>query len=153
MNALSLSFVCLLLSTLSVAANTDTKYVDPDTVAHLPGLSQAVVVSGAKLVFISGQVPLNSKGELVGKDDFQAQAKQAFENVKAVLSAAGTSTANIIKINYYVVDLDEGKRNTLREVRNQFIDPKRPPASTLAGVQRLFRPDVQVEIEVVASLP
>ena len=153
MKFLRVVFVYGLLSLMGVAQNSDAKFVDPDTVAHLPGLSQAVVLPGAKLVFVSGQVGLNSKGELAGSGDFRAQAKQAFENIKAVLTAAGTTPANIVKINYYVVDLDEAKRNALRDVRNEFIDTKRAPASTLAGVQRLFRPDVQIEIDVVASVP
>jgi enamine deaminase RidA (YjgF/YER057c/UK114 family) len=153
MNRTALSLALLSALCSFTAQASDLKYVDPETVAHLPGLSQAVIVPAAKLVFVSGQVPLTSKGELVGIGDFRAQAKQTFENVRAVLTAAGTSTAKIVKINYYVVDLDDSKRNILREVRGEYMDPQRSPASTLAGVQRLFRADVQLEIDVVASLP
>ena len=90
---------------------------------------------------------------MVGKDDFRAQATQAFENLKAVLAAAGTSADRLIRLNYYVVGLDDEKLKTLREVRNKYINTKQPPASTLIGVQRLARDGFQIEVEAIALVP
>lgn len=84
---------------------------------------------------------------------FEAQTTQAFENIRALLAAAGLTTANIIKLNYYVVGLDDDKARTLRSVRDRFVNTARPPASTLAGVQALFRKECQVEIEAMAVAP
>lgn len=150
-------FYALLLSiTITCAAQTkhpkQTQYINPPELSKPMGYSHAVVPSG-KLVFIAGQVALNKQGELVGKDDFRAQAAQAFENVKTALASAGTTPSHIVKLNYYVVGLDGEKLKALREVRGHYLDEQHLPASTLAGVQALFRPDVMVEIEVTATLP
>jgi enamine deaminase RidA (YjgF/YER057c/UK114 family) len=117
------------------------------------GYSHAVVVNGGKMIFLSGQVGLNKQGEMVGKEDFRAQAAQVFVNLKAALAAAGASPKDIVKLNYYVVGLNHERLVALREVRDGYIDKEHPPASTLAGVQALFREDAMLEVEVVAVVP
>ena len=62
--------------------------------------NQAVKVGNT--LYISGQVALNAKGELVGKDDLQAQTEQVFQNLKTALAAAGATFGDVIKINWYV---------------------------------------------------
>ena len=61
--------------------------------------------------------------------------------------------ADLIKINYLVVGLNHEKLIALREARDSVIDKEHPPASTLAGVQALFRDDAQLEIEAEAVIP
>jgi enamine deaminase RidA (YjgF/YER057c/UK114 family) len=117
------------------------------------GYSHAVAVNGGKMIFLSGQVGLNKQGEMVGKDDFRAQAAQVFVNLRAALAAAGASPKDVVKLNYYVVGLNHDRLVTLREVRDGFIDKEHLPASTLAGVQALFREDAMIEIEAVAVVP
>ena len=90
---------------------------------------------------------------MVGKEDFRAQATQVFVNLRAALAAAGANSKDVVKLNYYVVGLNHDKLVALREVRDQFIDKEHPPASTLAGVQALFREDAMLEVEAVAVLP
>jgi enamine deaminase RidA (YjgF/YER057c/UK114 family) len=90
---------------------------------------------------------------MIGKEDFPAQAKQAFANLKTALAAAGATPKNIVKLNYYVVGLNHDKLLALRAIRDTFIDVNHPPASTLAGVQALFRDDAQIEIEAEAVIP
>jgi 2-iminobutanoate/2-iminopropanoate deaminase len=97
-------------------------------------------VNHGKLVFVSGQVGINSKGEI--SSDFAAQAKQAFANLKIALAAAGASPVDLVKLNYYVIGLNHDKLAVIREARDDVIDKQHPPASTLAGVQSLFRDDV-----------
>jgi 2-iminobutanoate/2-iminopropanoate deaminase len=108
-------------------------------------------VNHGKLVFVSGQVGLNSKGEI--SNDFTAQTKQAFANLKVALASAGAKPSDLVKLNYYVVGLNHDKLLALRDARDNVIDKQHPPASTLAGVQALFRPDVQVEIDAEAAIP
>jgi enamine deaminase RidA (YjgF/YER057c/UK114 family) len=117
------------------------------------GYSHAVVVSVGKMIFLSGQVGLNKQGEMIGKDDFRAQAAQVFANVKLALAAAGATPKDIVKLNYYVVGLNHDKLIALRDVRDQYVDKEHPPASTLAGVQTLFRDDAMLEVEAVAVIP
>ena len=105
------------------------------------------------MVFLSGQVGLDKRGEMVGKEDFHAQVAQAFANLKSALAAAGGTPNDLIKLNYYVVGLNHDKLVAIRDVRDQLVNKEHPPASTLAGVQALFREDALVEIEAVAVIP
>jgi enamine deaminase RidA (YjgF/YER057c/UK114 family) len=117
------------------------------------GYTHAVVVSGGKMVFLSGQVGLNKQGEMVGKDDFHVQAAQVFANLKSALATVGATPKDIVKLNYLVVGLNHDKLVALRQVRDQYIDKEHPPASTLAGVAALFREDAMLEVEAVAVVP
>ena len=144
----------IILSSLSAFGQSNSpQYINPPTVPHSPGYTHAVIVPANKLVFLAGQVGMNSHGDLVGKDDFRAQAIQAFENIKAVLAAAGTTPDHLVRLNYYVVGLDDEKLKVLREVRDRDVNTKEPSASTLVVVVRLARPEFQIEIEAVATMP
>jgi enamine deaminase RidA (YjgF/YER057c/UK114 family) len=129
------------------------QFSNPPELGTPNGYSHVAVVNSGKIVFISGQVGLNKQGEMVGKNDFRAQATQAFSNLKAALVASGAGFENVVKLNYYVVGLNHDKLLALRDVRDQFINKAHPPTSTLAGIQALFREDAQIEIEAVAVVP
>jgi 2-iminobutanoate/2-iminopropanoate deaminase len=124
-------------------------FVNPSTI-HAPfGYSHMAEVKKGKIVFISGQIARDKKGDLVGKDDFTAQVRQAFENLKSAIESVGGTISDIVKLNYYVVDMS--RLQDLRAVRDTFFrDKERMPASTLVGVTRLAFPDLLVEIEAVA---
>lgn len=117
-----------------------------------PGYSHAVATSGGRLLYVSGQVPLDTSGHVVGAQDFEAQTLRTFENLAAVLGAAGSSFERLVRIGYFVVDLDGAKLQTIRRIRAAFLPAGDPPASTLIGVHRLFHSDVMIEIEAVAEL-
>jgi 2-iminobutanoate/2-iminopropanoate deaminase len=141
---------CMLLLATVAQAQT-AEFRNPAELSKPNGYTHVVVVNHGKLIFVSGQVGLSSKGEI--SPDFAAQAKQAFANIKAALAAAGATPANLVKLNYYVVGLNHDKLTALREARDSIIDKQHPPASTLAGVESLFRDDVQIEIEAEAVIP
>lgn len=145
-----ISVACTLgLSVVAQAQNV--QFNNPPELSKPNGYTHVVVVNHGKLVFVSGQVGLNSKGEI--SNDFAAQAKQAFANLKVALASAGAKPADLVKLNYYVVGLNHDKLLALRDARDSVIEKQHPPASTLAGVQALFRPDVQVEVEAEAVIP
>src|SRR5438132_14228473 len=76
--------------------------VNPWTWQDQAGFSQAWRVDDAQsIVFVSGQGPISSEGQLVGEGDFEAQTRQVFENLQTVLSAAGASFEAIVKITVY----------------------------------------------------
>lgn len=127
-------------------------FINPDGVSKSPYYTHAVSVEGGKTIHISGQVALNAEGQIVGKGDLRAQTVQAFENLKLVLQAAGASFNDVIKINTYVVNLKPEGIAAIREVRTKYLPTTNPPASTLVGVQALFREDVLIEIEAVAVI-
>lgn len=139
---------------MSVAVSgQSTEFKNPPELSKPNGYSHVVIVNQGKLVFVAGQVGINEKGEIVSKDDFPAQAKQAFANLKVALAAAGATPKNLVKLNYYVVGLNRDKLMALRAVRDSFVDLSHPPASTLAGVQALFRDEALIEIEAEAVIP
>jgi reactive intermediate/imine deaminase len=102
------------------------------------------------LVFVSGCVAADGHGELIGGDDPAAQARQVLENLAAILSAAGTSLASVLKMTVYLTDIDD--RPKINPVRQEFFGDVRP-ASTLIEVSRLALPGAKVEIDVVACIP
>jgi enamine deaminase RidA (YjgF/YER057c/UK114 family) len=123
---------------------------------HKPfGYSHVAEVTGGKLVYIAGQVALDPAGNLVGKDDFAAQARQVFANLHAALAAAGASFPNVIKLNYYCADAVDLAVHLpmVREVRDTHIDTAAPPVSTFVVVRRLVRPEWLIEVEAVAVVP
>jgi enamine deaminase RidA (YjgF/YER057c/UK114 family) len=125
--------------------------ISPGSMHKPMGYSHLARVNGGRLLLIAGQVALDGSGTLVGKDDFRAQARQVFENLKTAVEASGGNFRNIVKLNSYLVDVS--RLSDYREVRDQYIDIHHPPASTLIQVVALFRPDFLLEIEAVAVLP
>ena len=123
---------------------------NPPTLAPPAGYSHVATVDSGRLVFTSGQVALDAKGNVVGKDDFRAQVRQVFENLRAALEAAGASFRDVIKLNSYVVDT--AGLPHFRAVRDEYINTANPPASTAVQVARLFRPEFLVEVEAIAVI-
>jgi reactive intermediate/imine deaminase len=120
----------------------------PETMPKSVGYSQVAAVTGGNIVFISGQVALDKSGKVIGNDDFRTQVQQVFENLKAAVEAAGGDFSDVIKLNSYLLDFSHLQE--FREVRDQCINLKNPPASTVVQVSRLFRPEFLIEIEAVA---
>ena len=128
------------------------QFLNPNGLSKPSGFTQVVVAPPGKLVYVSGQTSVNANGDVVGKGDFRAQATQAMENLKTALAAAGSTMNDIIKANYYVVNLNQDQVAVIREVRAKYLSPDRPPASTLVGVTSLARNEYMIEIEVVAAV-
>jgi enamine deaminase RidA (YjgF/YER057c/UK114 family) len=127
------------------------KISNPGTLHKPTGYSHVAKVSAGNLLFISGQVALDSKGELVGRDDISLQTRQIFENLGTALESERASLKDIIKLNYYLVDISQMPK--VREVRNQYLDNENYPVSTAVEVRGLVRPEFLIEIEAVAVIP
>jgi reactive intermediate/imine deaminase len=122
----------------------------PEGMPPTNGYSHVVAFTGT-MVMISGQVPLNAEGRLVGPGDCRAQARQVFRNLQMALAAAGARMADVVKLTVFLTDMAD--LADFREVRDEFVDPWRPPASSLVQVGGLVSPDFRIEIEAVAALP
>ena len=141
----------LLLLVAATAEAQEPRFLDPPSLPPSRGYTQVVEVpAGYRLVFLSGQVPLDSSGALRGKTDFRTQAKQVFDNLRAGLAAAGADFDDVVKLSFYILDVRQ--LPVLREVRDQYVDLAAPPASTLVQVSRLFRDDVLLEVEAIAAV-
>jgi reactive intermediate/imine deaminase len=126
----------------------ERRFLSPEALAPPSGYSHVVDAPAGRIIYISGQVPLDTAGELVGEGDFEAQTRQVFENLSAALDAAGASWSDVVKLSYFLRDV--GQIATVRSIRNEYVDTEHPPASTLVEVSGLFRDDVLIEIEAVA---
>ncbi len=126
------------------------RHLNPKTMAPAKGYTPVVEVTGGRTIYVSGQVPVDKTGALVGAGDLRAQTRQVFENVKAGLEAAGASFADVVKLSFYVVDAAQVQ--TVRDVRDTYVDTARPPASTLVEVRRLVREEFLIEVDAIASV-
>ena len=129
-------------------SGSQRRFLSPNTLPPPFGYSQVVDASATRVIYVSGQVPLDAQGELVGEDDFEAQTRQVFSNLTAALDAAHASWSDVVKIAYYVRDISQVA--SLRAIRDEYVNTEQPPASTLIEVSRLFRDDVLIEIDLVA---
>ncbi|HEX2622577.1 MAG TPA: RidA family protein [Phototrophicaceae bacterium] len=134
-----------------MSETNNVRFIHPAGLGPTPNYTHVVEVTSGRMIFTSGQVPLDEANNLVGGDDFAAQAHQVFKNIGIALAAAGADFTHIIKLNYYLTDFSDLPR--LREIRNQYINTAQPPASTAVEVNCLFRDDVMIEVEAVAVLP
>ena len=129
-------------------ATSTIQRINPATLPTPPGYSQLAVASGGSLIVIAGQVALDTQGHLVGLGNFATQATQVFRNLIAALDAAGASPRHLVKLTTFVTDLSH--LPAFRQVRDEFLDPMHPPASTLVQVSRLFRPEFLIEVDAMA---
>jgi reactive intermediate/imine deaminase len=121
---------------------------------RVPELAEPVshytdAVRAGDLLFLSGFVPVDGEGRLVGGDDVVAQVRQVFANLGVVLGAAGATFADVVKVTVYLTDI--GDRDAINPVRQAVFGDTRP-ASTLVEISALVIPGAKVEIDAVAQL-
>jgi 2-iminobutanoate/2-iminopropanoate deaminase len=112
--------------------------------------SQAWTVTGAKLIFLAGQVSVDTDGNPVGSGDIALQTRTVIENLKKVLEGAGASLRDVVKLNTYVTNMAEYRQRT-RDIRREYFS-QNFPASTLVEVKSLAHPEFMVEIEAIAAV-
>ncbi|RDS82709.1 RidA family protein [Dyella psychrodurans] len=128
----------------------NVQHINPSTLSAPHGYTHVVTVDGGRTVYIAGQVPFDKSGKLVGSGNFAAQVRQTFENLKAALAAGGANFSNVVDMTTYVADMSQ--IDTYRKIRGEYMtDPL--PAASMVEVKALFRPDVMLEISVVAVVP
>jgi enamine deaminase RidA (YjgF/YER057c/UK114 family) len=127
--------------------------INPPELGTPPGYSQVVDVSAGRIIFISGQTAADRDGNVVGKNDFAAQAAQVFHNLGIALEVAGCTASNLVKLTVFLTDMDNLAR--YREARNRFfatVTPPAAPAVTLVEVAKLYGPEFMIEIEAIAAV-
>jgi len=119
-------------------------------VPALPGFSNAVKVGN--VVYLSGQVPLDSLNQLVGPGQIGAQATQAFANMATVIRAAHGVPADLVKITAYVVGYDTSAVRAVRAAAEPYLEPAVPAALTIVGVATLPEPGMLIAVDGIAVL-
>ena len=134
---------------LPIVAFAQVKRTNPPALSTPTGYTHIVEVTGpAKTIYISGQIAYDKEGKIVGAPgDMKAQAEQVFRNLQAALAAAGAKFSDVVKMNSYITDMS--KAQAVRDVRSRYF-AETSPASTFVQVAGLVRPELLLEIEVVA---
>ncbi|MFE1410040.1 RidA family protein [Streptomyces sp. NPDC058746] len=127
-----------------------TRMSAPEGVSPGTGYSHVVWGTG-RFVAVSGQCAFDEKGEIVGEGDPAAQARQAFENLRRCLAAAGAGFDDVVKLTCFVTDV--AHLPAVRAARDAVIPADRLPASSAVQVAALFRPELLLEVEAFAVLP
>ena len=126
------------------------EYLKPPGLLNVPSFSQVTTASEGKLIFVSGQVSWDEKGNVLHPGDLEAQTHKTYENLKLALAAAGATFDDVVKFTVYVKNLDTEKWRLISKVRSQYLSKERPAASTMIGVTGLVYPDLLIEIEAYA---
>ncbi len=146
--------VCLNASVTFGQAKTNdlVRFSNPATMSQPTAYSHVAEVRGGRLIFLSGQVSQDTKGNVVGKGDIRAQTRQVFANLKAALEAVGADWSNVVKMNTYLTDA--ANIAAFREIREEILASVKPrPASTAVVVSKLFGDDWLLEVEAVVVVP
>ena len=127
------------------------EYKSSPKVFSIPGLSQSVSMDcgTSRMILLSGQVPLDSAGNLVG-NNVEEQTHQIFKNIENILKEYEGTGKDIVKLGIFITDIS--KTQDFRKVRDQYVNLQNPPVSSLVEVSRLFRNDVLIEVEATAVI-
>ena len=113
------------------------KFINSETMPPTSGYSHVVEVSNAKrTIYISGQVGINTDGQIVGIGDLATQTRQVFENIKSALETSELRFNDVVKLTFFLTDISQ--MATVRDIRDQYIDTKNPPASSAVEVRKLI---------------
>jgi enamine deaminase RidA (YjgF/YER057c/UK114 family) len=128
----------------------EQRTINPWTWQDAYGFSQAVEVTGGeRVLYCAGQTSVDADGGPLHPGDMAAQITQAFDNLEVVLAEAGCGLANVVRLNYYVTDVDAFLAHH-DVVTQRVATAGGRPSGTLLGVTRLAFPDLLVEIEATA---
>ncbi|CAL9642893.1 MULTISPECIES: RidA family protein [unclassified Streptomyces] len=124
-----------------------TRIPAPEGVAPAAQYTHVVLGTG-RFVAVSGQLPLDEDGGVVGEGDAAAQARQVFENLRRCLASAGATFDDVVKLTFFVTDM--AHMGAIRAARAEHIPDDRLPAASAVQVGALVRPEFLMEIEALA---
>ncbi len=127
------------------------RYSCPPELYDPKSYSHVVEVEGARLLFVSGQVPVNAQRQLTSRD-FREQVGKVYDNLETVLKSVGAGFENVVKTTNFLTNISQAK--VFREVRDaRFAHLKTRPASTTIVITALAEPEFLLEVEVIAAVP
>jgi 2-iminobutanoate/2-iminopropanoate deaminase len=118
--------------------------------AEIQPMFSADAIRYGDLLFVSGCVPMDGEGALVGKGDLEQQTRKVMENLEKVLDAAGTDFSHILKTTVFMTDIS--RRKVPDAIRREYFRQRRP-ASTIVEVTALTAEGIEIEIEAIATVP
>ena len=125
------------------------KFINPKEIGKEPAMySHGVLVSFSQCLFTAGQVAMDDQGNVIGRGNIKTQAEYIMENLKKILAEAEMNFDNVIKVNMYLVNMND--LSEVLAVRNRYFLPNRPTA-TAVEVAGLVNPELLIEIEIIAA--
>jgi len=114
-----------------------------------PTIGYSHVAKSGNTLYIAGQVAKDANDNIIGKGDFQIQARQVYTNLRNIVEQAGGNLQNIVKMTTFLTHCSYVEMT--RTVRAEFFREPFPP-NTLIIVESLFIPDFMIEVEAIAEL-
>ena len=110
--------------------------------------SPAVKVNGGTTIYLAGYGGFQDQAGKSYAGDFDGQVRLSFERIRQILEKAGGKLDDIVTMTVFITDMANGTRFT--QLRKEFFQEGRYPASALIGIKELARPEMMVEIQAIA---
>ena len=124
------------------------EYLKGDARQSERAYSPAVKITGGTTIYMAGHTGYqDEKGETY-QGDFDGQVRVAFGRMRKTLEAAGAKLDDIVTMTVFITDMANGTRFT--QLRKEFFQEGRYPASALIGIKELARPEMMIEIQAIA---
>lgn len=113
--------------------------------AYSHGVS--VDVGDSEMIFVTGQIAMNEKGEAIAPDDIEEQTRYVFKSIERILAAGNSSIKDVVKAVIYVRNIKDFAK--ISPIRNHYF-AKSKPVSTLVEINATVKEGCDIEIEVIA---
>jgi enamine deaminase RidA (YjgF/YER057c/UK114 family) len=130
-------------------ATSTRSTINPWTWQDVYGYAQGVLVTSGQTLHCAGQAAVDEHGAPLHPGDMEAQAHDALDNLETVLGAAGFTLADLVRLDFYVTDVD-AYFAVAASVTERLRAAGCAPASTLLGIDRLAFPSLLIEIQATA---
>jgi 2-iminobutanoate/2-iminopropanoate deaminase len=112
--------------------------------------SMAVLQGDGQVVYLKGQVALDVLGQVVGLGDIRKQVRKTLENIRDVLASMGGRMSDTMSLVHYATDIEAFMATS--DIRAEFFAAPYPVTTTVQ-IQRLYHPDLMIEITAIAEIP
>lgn len=131
----------------------DREILNPSSLAHPSGFSYGVLTTGGRLLFLAGQTASDADGQIVALGDLVAQYEQVLRNLQTVVTVAGGTMQDIVKITIFISNRDDYRAHLkpLGQVHRAYFG-SHYPATALFEISRFFQDGALIEIEGIAVL-
>jgi enamine deaminase RidA (YjgF/YER057c/UK114 family) len=127
--------------------------INPGSLMPPKGFAHAAIANSGRVLYLAGQVAADQSGLIQHRNDLVGQFNLTLRNMRTCMEAAGATMSQIVKLNYYVVDVADylAKRKELGAVYRTYFD-RHFPAMTLIEVKGLYNDGALIEIDGIAAL-
>jgi enamine deaminase RidA (YjgF/YER057c/UK114 family) len=126
------------------------EYLKSDARQRERAYSPAVKIAGGTTIYMAGHTGYQDERGETYPGDFDGQVRVVFERMRKTLESAGSKLDDIVTMTVFITDMANGTRFT--QLRKEFFQEGRYPASALIGIKELARPEMLIEIQAIAVI-